>query len=84
VTIDEAMAKVTREIDTILARRLDDTALRMIEGGCDPIADDSGFDDVLEQQRAIDAAWRRTTLLEIRAWLTDEYRSTAGHRTARV
>jgi len=88
VTLDDAVAKVSAEIDALLQERLDDMACRMIANGADPTRPPAppdpdtdwqpvSFDEVLERQRAIDAEWKGGALVQIRTWLEAEYCSGA-------
>ena len=80
MTIDQALAKVSAQIDAILEQRLFDMALQMIADGADPNAPgappdpDAGwqrvsFDEVLQRQRANDAQWKVEALAQIRKML---------------
>ena len=80
MTIDQTIAKLEGEIDALLQERLDDMACQMIANGADPTklpatedADSDwqqvSFDEILERQRAINAAWKTKALAEIRTWL---------------
>ena len=84
MTIDQAIAKLEGEIAALLEDRLDALALRMLGDGVDPTKlpaneDSDGdwhqvsFDEILERQRAIDAAWTTKALAQIRNWLEAEY-----------
>ena len=84
MTIDQTIAKLEGEIDALLQERLDDLACQMIANGADPTKppaneDSDGdwqrvsFDEILERQRAIDAAWKTKALAEIRTWVEAEY-----------
>ena len=71
MTLAQAVAKLSAEIDVLLQQRLDAMALQMIGDGVDPTAtppateDADGdwqritFDGILQRQREIDAAWKR-------------------------
>jgi len=83
MTIDQALAKVSAQIDAILEQRLFDMALQMIADGADPHAPGAppdpdaswqrvSVDDVLQRQRAIDAAWKVEAIAQIRKSLEAE------------
>jgi len=83
MTIDQALAKVSAQIDAILEQRLFDMALQMIADGADPHAPGAppdpdaswqrvSVDDVLQRQRAIDAQWKVEALAQIRKCLEAE------------
>ena len=80
MTLDDAVAKASAEIDVLLQERLDDMACRMIANGADPTRPPAppdpdadwhpiNFDEILQRQRAIDAAWKVGALAQIRQWL---------------
>jgi len=65
MTLDQAMEKVTREIDARLEQMNDAAALDMIARDIDPDL----MLDLLAEYRAEQAAWRLETLDAIRAGL---------------
>lgn len=83
MTLDQAVASASTQLDAILERRWDAIALKMIEDGADPadVADDGptegpwariSFDATLRRQKQIDLEWRDGVLAELRANLIAE------------
>ena len=63
MTVDEALDKAMRKLDAILEQRLFDLELSMVAQGC---TDFDGIEEVVRQQREIDAQWRTTTVVDLR------------------
>jgi hypothetical protein len=85
MTLDEAIARASEKIDELLTQRWDDLALRMIEDGVDPDADESeppdvpgdwrrlSFKNTLQHQKELDLEWRAETLVQLRINLAKEF-----------
>jgi hypothetical protein len=77
VTVDQALDKVTREIDAILQKRWIDLELRIFADGC---SDFDAIRVVVEDQREIDLAWRKQALESLRSVLAAQLARTERTR----
>jgi hypothetical protein len=65
MTFQEGLAKITREIDAILVKRMDEYMLLLIASGVEP----EELDEIIHEQRAREAVWRTETLAQFEATL---------------
>jgi hypothetical protein len=67
ITIDAAMTDAARQVDALIAERLDDLALALIGTG---LLTPEELDDLLARQRAEAETWKAEVLQRLRASLT--------------
>lgn len=71
MTLSEAIAKASADLDVVLQHRWDDLWLRLIQDGCD----EAGAEAVVDEQRAIDLQWKAQYLEGLPDQLIAAFRS---------
>jgi len=71
MTLAEAIAKASADLDVVLQHRWDDLWLRLIQDGCD----EAGAQAVLDEQKERDLAWKAHHLADLPDQLIAAFRS---------